>query len=113
MRPSSHERRRVEDRHDFAHHLVARAEPLRLVTAERVLDGVDETLVAIGAGTPWAVFALREHLYEVVVGDQRPGDGDGIAQSAGKRLLDDRRGLKSAGAQNGNFHGLLDAMRVG
>ena len=36
-----------------------------------------------------------------------------MAQPVGQRLLDDSRGLESAGAQHGNAHGLLDAVRVG
>ena len=63
-----------------------------VVAAERVLHHVHQAAVAVGAGLVGTVLAAREHLDQVVVGDQRPRRADGVAVTA----LDRRRQSPSA-----------------
>ncbi len=90
-----------------------RRETLHFVAAERVLDRVDQAFVAVGAGLHRLRRTRGKGLHQVVVRDEGPGDGDAVAQSIGQRLLDDGRGLESAGAQHRNAHRLLDPVRIG
>jgi len=48
------------DGHDLPNHLLAGVEPALLVAAERVLDGIDQAPVAVGAGLVRCVLARRE-----------------------------------------------------
>ena len=91
----------------------SRGEPRLFVAPQRVLDRVDQALVAVRARLLGARRAGGEDLHEVVVGDERPGDRHAVAQAVGERLLDDGRGLESAGAEHRDRDRLLDPVRVG
>src|SRR5882724_11823048 len=76
---SRRERRWVEHRHHLADHRLPGVETALLVAAERVLDHVDQALVAVGTRPGRPVAAGLEVLDEVVVGDQRAGHADAVA----------------------------------
>ena len=68
----------MEDRHRLAHHVVVGREPLALVAGQRVGEGVDQAAIAERAGPLGLVPAGGEDLRQIVVRDQRPGDGDAV-----------------------------------
>src|SRR6266496_1899151 len=106
------ERRRVEHRHHLADHRLLRVEAALLVAAERVLDDVDQALVAVGTRPGRPVAAGLEVLDQVVVGDQRTGHADAVAVAFVDRLADDRGGLKPARTDHRHVDGPLDLARV-
>src|SRR5262245_52978345 len=63
-------RGRLEDRHDLRQHRLAGGEARFLVAAKRVLDHVDEALVAVGARLVRAVLSALEVLHQIVVRDE-------------------------------------------
>ncbi len=74
----------VENRHDLLDHLAVAilegcpVKPAEVVTAERVFEIVEQTLVAVGAFLLRAV-CLGEDLRQIIVSDPRTGHGDAVA----------------------------------
>ena len=87
----THSRR--EDGEDLADHLLTRAVTALVVTTDRVLEHVEEALVAVRARPRRPLVARREERHEVGV-QQGPGGGDRVAVAALERRLDNRGGLK-------------------
>src|SRR5207247_10523692 len=85
----------------------------RLVATERVLDEVEEALVAVGARLRRAVVAALEPAHEVGVGDERPRDGDAVAGAVADRAGDHRGRLEAARAEDGDRHRSLERSCAG
>src|SRR6266508_5535245 len=98
----------VIDREDLPDHLLPGAEAALVVAAERVLDEVEQALVAVRARPRRGVVPLLEEAHEVGVGDERPTERDAVAVAALDRGRDHRSGLEAAGAKDGNRDRLLD-----
>src|SRR5688500_9166168 len=94
--------RRLEHRHDLAHHLVPVREAAFVVAPERVFHGVHQAVVAVSAGLGGTSDALLEHLHHVVVCDQRPRNGHRVAHSIVDGPVDQFGCLESSGAQHGH-----------
>src|SRR4030065_1728560 len=103
------ERRWVEDGRDLGDQRLARGKARGLVAAERVLDHVDEALVAVRAGPVGAILTSLERADEIVVGDEGPRDADGVAVAATDGAGDDGCGRKAAGADHRDRGGGLAA----
>ena len=65
-------------------------------------------------GTSGSADAAGELQHEIVVGDERPRDAHRVAIASRNGVLDDRRRLKPAGADDRDVaNRLLDGVRVG
>src|SRR5947207_2604462 len=83
----SGERLWSEDRHDFLDHLLVAVETPRLVAAERIGDRVDEAAIAERARFVRQVLRAQD-ARQVVVGDERPRDGDRVGVAPADDLAD-------------------------
>jgi hypothetical protein len=104
--------RRLEHGHGFSHHpLIVAVVARQVVTGSRAIHQTEEASIAVGAGPVRNVFALREDLDQIVVGDQRSGDGHAIAISFVDDPADVGGVLKAACAENGDVEVLFDLTR--
>src|SRR6266481_10169023 len=71
-------RTRRVDRHQLVDHGFAAREARELIATHRILRRIEQAFVAVGARPLRQVAAHGPLLHEVVVGDQRAGDGDAV-----------------------------------
>jgi hypothetical protein len=94
----------VIDGVDFLHHLLVIAvESPDFIAAERIFIGVHQAIVAVGTWSRRQIITCPEVLNQVIVGDERTRDGNGIAIAVGDRFANVGRLLKAAGVSQWAF----------
>src|ERR1043166_4076684 len=104
--------RHLEYREDFLDHgLIVTVEPAEFVAAERILRGIAQAFVAVGARAVRQVETAFVLLHQIVVGDERARNRNRVELAAVDALANEGRALPATRTDDRNVHVLLDGGR--